>query len=281
MRKIKVKVLGKNGEVAREFVTAAEGICIDGDNWTADDVDSALDLLREKTPVVFSLEDGTIGDYDFEIIDDNGAENNVPDKGKGNVTELIAILDMSGSMAPFTDDTIGGFNALIEEQKKDEEKVEVTLVTFNSQYREIFKQIPVREVRELTKDDYLPSGMTALLDAIGKTVTEFKAPEGAKVMVSITTDGLENASQEFRKNTIKKIIEEKQKEGWEFIFVGANMDSVSEAETIGIRRDRAANYSQAEGGTRTLFKGISKTLSSYKKDVSMDSAWEEGSKEIK
>lgn len=277
MRKIKVKVLDENKQVEREFITTPEDLFLE-EGWTENDVDMALDGIREKMPFVFARNDGSIGDYDFGIIEE---KENVEKKGKSDKsTELIVILDMSGSMSPYKSDTIGGFNALIEEQKKDSEKVNVTLVTFNDGYHKVLDREPLEKVDVLTDEKYQPGGMTALLDAIGKTVAEFKAGNGSKVMISITTDGLENASKEFKKDAIQKIIAQKEKEGWEFIFVGANMDAVSEAVNIGIREDRAMNFRQEDGGTRKLFKGLSKTLSAYKKDESMDAAWEAGKQEI-
>ena len=293
MRKIKVKVLDENKLVEREFITTPEDLFLE-EGWTEDDVDMALDGLREKAPYVFALKDGRVGVYDFEIVDvddndpceKNGKvqDEEKPGKRKTNisngVTELIAILDMSGSMLAYAEDTLGGFNGLIQEQKKDKEKVNITLVTFNSEYHKVFERTPIENVTELTRKDYMPTGTTALYDAIGKTIAEFDVPEGTKVMVSITTDGLENASREFRHDVIRQLIDKKEKEGWEFLFVGANMDAIKEAESIGINRDRAANYSQEHGGTIGMFSGLSKTLSAYKKNVSMDEAWEEGRAEI-
>lgn len=197
-------------------------------------------------------------------------------------TELIIILDMSGSMYGLTKDTIGGFNSLIADQKKDSEKVNVTLIVFNHEYHKVFDRIPIKKVPELSGREYHPTGMTSLLDAIGKTITEMPSfPESTKVMMSITTDGQENSSCEYDYKTIKKMVEEKQEEGWEILFVGANMDAVAEAENIGVRANRAVNYRSDKVGTETVFTAMSATVKMFKRPTAtMDSAWEQASKVI-
>ncbi len=179
-------------------------------------------------------------------------------------THLIAILDMSGSMYSLTSDTIGGFNSLIAEQKKSKADVDVTLILFNDKYEKVYDKKDIKEVEKLTDDVYVANGTTALLDAIGKTITEFKTREKKpKVMLTITTDGMENASREFNKKTIKTMLEDKQKLGWEVLFIGANIDAVGEAQSLGIRADRARQYVADEKGTKALWKSVAKANMAY------------------
>ena len=193
-----------------------------------------------------------------------------------HTTELIAILDMSGSMYDLAEDTIGGFNALIDDQKKDEEKVNVTLVTFNHAYSKVLDRIPIGEVKKLTSQDYHPNSTTALLDAIGKTITEFPVLDpDSRVIMSITTDGLENSSVEFDRSGIKKMIEDKQKEGWEILFVGANMDAITEAGRLGIHADHAATYTNDRSGVGAVYDALSSTIKGYKKTGTLSEKWAE------
>ena len=184
-------------------------------------------------------------------------------------TEIIAILDASGSMYDLKDDTIGGFNSLIAQQKKEEGEAYVTLVCFNSKYQKILDRVPLPDVRPLTEKEYVPTSMTALLDAVGKTLTEYQPAEDAKVIVSITTDGLENASREYNYKLVKKIVEDKQKLGWEIVFIGANIDSVEEAEKLGIAKENAVNYLSDSVGTQTVYKAMSANISNYRKKGKM------------
>ena len=203
-------------------------------------------------------------------------------KKKNIATELIVILDMSGSMHPLTGDTIGGFNSLIDDQRGDKEKVNVSLVVFNSEYHKLLDRVPIEDVPELTDKEYHPRGTTALLDAIGKTIAEMpELPKKTKIMMSITTDGMENSSVEYTKDTVKKMIENKQKEGWEILFVGANIDAVQEAGKLGIRADRAVNYRSDSIGTTVVLDALSSVVKDYKKtEGNMDKAWERASKVI-
>lgn len=163
---------------------------------------------------------------------------------------------------------------MIDEQKKDEEKVNVTLVTFNSFYYKVLDRVPIEKVAKLTKKEYSPSRTTALLDAIGKTLSEFpRTDKDTKVIVSITTDGRENASREFSRQTVKKMIEDKQEEGWEFIFVGANMDAVGEAGKLGIRADRAVRYENDSEGIGAVYGAVSDSVRMVKKQRRLDGSW--------
>ena len=172
---------------------------------------------------------------------------------KNNITELVFILDRSGSMAGFEADTIGGFNATIEKQKKQDGKVYVSTVLFDSESEVIHDRVDIKEIKPMTENEYQAGGCTALLDAIGDAVHhignihKYARPEDVPehTIFVFTTDGMENASHRYSSQEIKsKIKRQSEKYGWEFIFLAANIDAVETAESIGIRRERAANYRQ-------------------------------------
>ncbi len=154
------------------------------------------------------------------------------------LTELVFILDRSGSMGGLESDTIGGFNGMIERQKKEKEKVNVTTILFDDEVEIIHDRFPIDAVRPLTDKEYYVRGCTALLDAVGHAINKIDnvqkhLPEehrAGKVLFVITTDGLENSSTEFNYNNIKRMIEAKKECGWEFLFLGANIDAGKEAE---------------------------------------------------
>lgn len=158
------------------------------------------------------------------------------------LTELVFILDRSGSMGGLESDTIGGFNGMIERQKKEGEKVNVTTILFDDEVEIIHDRFPIDAVQPLTDKEYYVRGCTALLDAVGQAINKIDnvqkhLPEehrAGKVLFVITTDGLENSSTEFNYNDIKRMIEAKKECGWEFLFLGANIDAGKEAEKIGI-----------------------------------------------
>lgn len=188
---------------------------------------------------------------------------------KKNLTEMAFILDMSGSMHRLTDDTIGGYNSLIEKQKKENGEVYITTVLFDDRYIIVNDHVEIKEIKPLTKREYCPEGMTALLDAIGRTVNsigkrlsetpEEERPE--KVIIAITTDGMENASKEFTKIQIKEMIEHQQsKYSWVFMFLGANMDAVTEANSLGIASDFAQTYTANSVGTDSVYTTLNKSL---------------------
>ena len=169
---------------------------------------------------------------------------------KKGLTELVFILDKSGSMAGLESDTVGGFNAMIEKQKRIDGECFVTTVLFNDSSVIVHDRVPLCEMHPLTDDDYLPCGSTALLDAVGNAVHHIEqihkyarvedVPE--HTMFVITTDGMENASCKYRHNDIKSLVENKRKCGWEFVFFGANIDAFSTAESIGISRNKASSF---------------------------------------
>lgn len=189
---------------------------------------------------------------------------------KKNLTEMVFILDRSGSMNHLVNDTIGGFNSMIEEQKKQDGEAYVTTVLFDGQYEILHDHVDINDIQPITEKEYYARGMTALLDALGRTINsigerlnntpEDERPE--KVIFVVTTDGMENASQEFTKSGVKKMIEHQQeKYSWTFMFLGANMDAVGEATSLGMSAQFARTYTASDIGTQSLYSAVSKTLS--------------------
>lgn len=198
-----------------------------------------------------------------------------------NLTEIIFIIDKSGSMLGLTDDTIGGFNSVLESQREgvDGEAV-VTTVLFNGTVTKLHDRVDVREVEPMTKKQYIASGGTALLDAIGQTIDEVQkridnTPEDERpgnVICAITTDGQENASRTYTKDRVKKMIEHQTKgHGWDFLFLGANMDAVSEAASIGI--NNSVTYFQDGIGTRGVYTAMSMAATSKRVTGAIDDLW--------
>ena len=192
---------------------------------------------------------------------------------KNNITELVFILDRSGSMSGFEADTIGGFNSTIERQKEQEGKVYVSTVLFDNYSEVIHDRVDINEIKPMTRKDYNVRGCTALLDAIGGAihhignVHKYARPEDVPehTIFIITTDGMENASQRYSSQDIKtKIKRQTEKYGWEFIFLAANIDAVETAENIGIRRERAANYRQTKDGVERSYYAMSEAITSVR-----------------
>ncbi len=200
------------------------------------------------------------------------------DNKKNQITELVIIVDKSGSMAGLEEDTIGGINAMLEEQRKIEGECLVTAVLFNHEWEFIYDRVKLEEVKKLTKKDYKVGGCTALIDALGtslehiemihKYIRKEDVPE--HVMFFITTDGLENASHKFSSAEVKKKIEAKKELGWEFVFAGANIDAVETAKTYGIDEDNAINYHHDSRGTRVVYNSIGNKLCAMR--MNMDSS---------
>ena len=188
---------------------------------------------------------------------------------KTNLTELVFILDRSGSMAGLESDTIGGYNAMLKKQQEEPGEAIVTTVLFDHEYTLLHDRINIKGIRPITENEYFVGGTTALLDAIGKTIhkihnaQQHTSPEhqANKVLFVITTDGLENASREYTYLKIKKMVEQqKAKCGWEFIFLGANIDAFDTAGRMGIRADRTANYHADSMGTELNFAAVSEAV---------------------
>ena len=177
---------------------------------------------------------------------------------KKNLTELVMILDRSGSMGGLESDTIGGYNSMLKKQREAEGEVLVSTVLFDDRTEVLYDRVPLEKLPQMTEKEYYVRGCTALLDAVGgavrhignvhKYAREEDRPE--KTIFVITTDGLENASREYSCELVKKMIErQKEKYGWEFLFLGANIDAVETANQIGISADRAANFHSDRRGT--------------------------------
>ncbi|MBP5578889.1 MAG: VWA domain-containing protein [Ruminococcus sp.] len=206
------------------------------------------------------------------------------EKNRNNITELVFILDRSGSMGGLESDTIGGFNGMIEKQKKEAGEAYVSTVLFDNESEVIHDRVKLSEVRPMTDKDYYVRGCTALLDAIGDAVKhignihKYARPEDVPehTMFIITTDGMENASRRYGYKEIKKLIE-KQKEayGWEFLFIGANIDAVEVAERVGISKERTANYVADHMGTGVLYEALSAPITALRKNMKISREWAE------
>lgn len=200
---------------------------------------------------------------------------------KNNLTELVFILDRSGSMQGLEKDTIGGFNGMIEKQKQEEGTAFVTTILFDNLIETLHDRIDLQKVEPLTGKDYTVRGTTALLDAIGTTINhisnihKYARPEDVPehTMFIITTDGHENASREFNYAKIKTMIEEKKKIGWEFLFIGANIDAVTEGAKMGISAERAVNYAPDSMGTTVLYQNMSAPISQMRKNQKISDEW--------
>lgn len=201
-----------------------------------------------------------------------------------NSTELVVILDRSGSMQRLAEDTIGGFNSLIENQRKLEGKCTVTTVLFDNKVEILYQGKNIKEVPTLTSKEYFARGSTALLDAIGITINETNSKISSmkeeekpnKVLVAITTDGLENSSNEYSYSSIKSLIEEKKKKlGWDFIFLGANIDAIGEANKFGIERDMAMNIKATKVGQKHAFESINRAAYHARFSNAISSDWKD------
>ncbi|MEK4523681.1 vWA domain-containing protein [Psychrobacillus sp. FSL W7-1457] len=204
---------------------------------------------------------------------------------KNNLTELVFILDKSGSMTGLEADTIGGFNAMLAKQKKEEGEAIVTTVLFNDDYELLHDRINVKGVSPITERDYQVGGMTALLDAIGSTIQKIgniqkrtsSEERASKVLFVITTDGMENSSCEYNYEKIKMMISrQKETYGWEFIFLGANIDAIATAANFGISEEFAVKYHADKEGTRLNYESVSNVVSSYRKGSKIDRSWKMG-----
>ena len=199
-----------------------------------------------------------------------------------NFNEILFILDRSGSMSGLESDTIGGFNSLIEKQRKQDGTCWVSTVLFDSESEVLHDRIPLQSVKKMTEADYTVRGCTALIDAIGGAVQhisnihKYARPEDipAHTLFVITTDGMENASKRYSSDEVKRMVEQKKEEqGWEFLFIGANIDSVETAKSVGIAADRAVNYHADKKGTETLFRAVGKTVACMRADVPLQEDW--------
>jgi uncharacterized protein YegL len=193
-------------------------------------------------------------------------------------TELVFILDRSGSMKNMKDEAIGGFNAFLEEQQALPDKANLTLILFDHRYKVIYDSIDIKEAKPLDNTTYVPSGTTALLDAVGRAVTDINErldkscptcgcgeKNNSKVIMGILTDGLENASQDFTKKKINELINLHEKEhSWEFLFLAANQDAIKEGGGLGINATKAMNYNFNKKGIRKSYMTASRAMKQYR-----------------
>ena len=198
------------------------------------------------------------------------------------MTELVFILDRSGSMAGLEQDTIGGFNSMIAKQKKEAGEALVSTVLFDNEATVIHDRLPLSEVPPMTEREYFTRGCTALLDAVGEAIHHIgnihkyarKEDVPEKTLFIITTDGCENASRRYDYETERRMIErQKEKYGWEFLFLGANIDAAREAARFGIGADRAVNYKCDKAGTALNYEVISEAVGSIRAAKPLSAAW--------
>ena len=199
-----------------------------------------------------------------------------------NLTEIVFILDRSGSMSGLEADTIGGFNSMLEKQKKETGEALISTVLFDNVSEVIHDRVPLRKVEPMTDREYTVRGCTALLDAVGdaihhignvhKYARDEDVPE--HTIFIITTDGMENASCRYDSDTVKKMIErQKEKYGWEFLFLGANIDAVETAKHFGISADRAVNYHSDHAGTKLNYEVLSEAVSTFRASEPLKASW--------
>jgi len=200
---------------------------------------------------------------------------------KKGFTELVFILDKSGSMAGLESDTIGGFNAMLQKRKAVAGECRITTVLFDNRYELLHDRLDIQAVSPMTDKEYFVGGSTALLDAIGRTIHKLVAVQkntaeeyrAENVMFVIITDGAENASREYSTPQVKAMIEqEKEKYGWEFVFLGANMDAVETAGRFGISADRVADYVPDGAGTALNFQMMSEAVATFRETRTMSQA---------
>lgn len=203
-----------------------------------------------------------------------------------NLTEVVFILDRSGSMSGLESDTIGGFNSMLKKQREAEGEVLISTVLFDHESIVLHDRVPLADVKNLTEEDYEVRGSTALLDAVGDAIKHVRnihkyareEDRPAKTVFIITTDGMENSSVKFSHADVKKLIEDQKKKNWEFIFLGANIDAVEVADSIGIKANRAVNYHSDSQGTEKAFEAFGEFLtcaadSRVQNVAAIDSSW--------
>ena len=203
---------------------------------------------------------------------------------KKGLTELVFILDKSGSMGGLEKDTIGGYNSMLAKQQTVEGEAVITTVLFDNDYELLHDRIDIKAVKPITEKEYRIGGSTALLDAIGRTIHKIsnvqkntaKDYRAEKILFVIITDGEENASREYSAQKIRAMIErQKNRYGWEFIFLGANIDAVETAERFGIAPDRAQSYHSDSAGTELNYQVVSKAVSTFRETAAMPAQWSE------
>ena len=201
---------------------------------------------------------------------------------KANLTELVFIIDKSGSMSGLEKDTIGGFNSMLKKQKQEEGEAYLSTVLFDTRETVLYDRIDIGKVPEMTDRDYIPGGCTALLDALGgaihhiATIHKYAREEDrpAKTMFIIITDGYENSSRRYGVEEVRAMIKkEQEKYGWEFLFLGANIDAVAEAAKYGIEAERAVNYCPDAQGTQLNYNSVSEAMSCVRQAKPLGASW--------
>ena len=199
-----------------------------------------------------------------------------------NLTELVFILDRSGSMSGLEKDTIGGFNAMIEKQKAEAGEAIISTVLFDTYTEVIHDRLPLGSVPKMTEKEYYVRGCTALLDAVGDAIHHIglvhkyarEEDRPGKTLFVITSDGMENASRRYSYDKVKSMINrKKEKYGWEFLFLGANIDAAREAARFGIDADRAANYHADSKGTEVIYKAVNETVCNFRASRPVNADW--------
>lgn len=251
----------------RKFCLLAVGLCIIGEIFLVSARSLTKAVVSEPNTSKLSLQH-----QHTEKCDETSAEP----------VQIICILDRSGSMRGLADDTIGGYNSFLDKQKQNPGKADVTTILFDDQYEVISQAVDLNEAKYLTSEEYFARGTTALLDAVGRTVSnmlgtmekEKLCPANRRVLFLIMTDGLENSSKEYSKSDVKSLIEATTKEyNWNYIFIGANIDSVSEAQSLGISAKNAANFSHDRTGVQKSFSLMDSAASEVREKGSIDEDW--------
>ncbi len=189
-----------------------------------------------------------------------------------NKTLIVAILDRSGSMSSVIDDAIGGFNEFLNKQKELDEDATMTVALFDDRYDLLYNNVDLQEVKKMTRRDWSPRGMTALYDAIGKTINDVaskilkmkKSKRPDKVLVAIVTDGYENASKEYSDQDVKRLIKKKEKDDWQFIYLAADQDAFSVGATFGIRGGNTFTYTNTSAGNTVMFDNLTKATKKFR-----------------
>ena len=185
-------------------------------------------------------------------------------KRVAQLTEIVVVLDRSGSMGTIKDDAIGGFNHFLDEQKKLPGKASMTLVQFDDQYEVVHEKVALKQVPKLTNATYQPRNTTALLDAVGKTIVKADSMKAKQVAFVILTDGHENASKEYNRSQIFDMITERTKQGWQFIFLGANQDAIDAGGAIGIPKGGALTFAHTGKGVNVAYGLSANKVASYR-----------------
>ena len=201
---------------------------------------------------------------------------------KNNVTELVFILDRSGSMSGLEADTVGGFNAMIEKQRKEDGECYISTVLFDNYSEVLHDRVKLCDIKPMTEKEYTVRGCTALIDALGGAIRhignihKYARPEDvpAHTVFVITTDGMENASRKYSSDEVKRMIKrQKEKYGWEFLFIGANIDAVETAARYGIDKDRAVNYNADGKGTGILYQTVANAVCNVRSGERLSADW--------